>query len=86
MEILIIAALLGLIPANIAKNKGHSFGGWWFFGAALFIVALPCALLLKKDAAAIERMQLTQGMKKCTRCAELVKSEATLCRFCGSQL
>lgn len=37
---LAIAALLGLIPANIAKNKGHSFGLWWFYGWMLFIVAI----------------------------------------------
>ncbi len=37
---LIIAAGLGLIPANIAKNKGYSFGLWWFYGWMLFIVAI----------------------------------------------
>ncbi len=37
---LIIAAFLGLIPANIAKNKGYSFGLWWFYGWMLFIVAI----------------------------------------------
>ena len=37
---LIVAALLGLIPANIAKKKGHSFGLWWFYGWMLFIVAI----------------------------------------------
>ncbi len=36
----IIAVLLGLIPANIAKNKGHSFGLWWFYGCMLFIIAI----------------------------------------------
>ena len=35
-----VAALLGLIPANIAKKKGHSFGLWWFYGWMLFIVAI----------------------------------------------
>lgn len=35
-----LAALLGLIPANIAKKKGHSFGLWWFYGWMLFIVAI----------------------------------------------
>ena len=43
---LVIAALLGLIPANIAKNKGRSFGLWWFYGWMLFIVALPHAFLM----------------------------------------
>ncbi len=37
---LIVAALLALIPANIAKKKGHSFGVWWLYGWFLFIVAL----------------------------------------------
>lgn len=37
---LVIAAFLGLIPASIAKNKGHSFGAWWFYGWMLFIVAI----------------------------------------------
>ncbi|BAQ47486.1 MULTISPECIES: hypothetical protein [Methylobacterium] len=47
MEILIVAALIGLIPAFVAQKKGRSFGLWWFYGAALFIVALPHALIMK---------------------------------------
>lgn len=49
MEILIIIVLLGLIPATIASKKGKSFWIWWFFGMALFIVALPMALIMKSD-------------------------------------
>lgn len=37
---LVIAAFLALIPANIAKKKGHNFGLWWFYGWMLFIVAI----------------------------------------------
>lgn len=40
-----IPALLGLIPANIAAKKGRSFGLWWFYGAVIFIVALPHSIL-----------------------------------------
>lgn len=43
-----IAALLGLIPASIAKKKGRSFGLWWFYGWMLFIVALIHSLLIRK--------------------------------------
>ena len=38
--VLLVAAGLGLIPANIAQNKGYSFGLWWFYGWMLFIVAI----------------------------------------------
>ena len=41
---LALAVIIGLIPAAIAENKGHSFGTWWVFGAALFIVALPLSI------------------------------------------
>lgn len=44
LSFLILAILIGLIPAAIAQKKGRNFLGWWLFGALLFIVALPAAL------------------------------------------
>lgn len=46
---LAVAAVLGLIPASIAKNKGRSFGLWWVYGWLLFIVALIHSLVIKKQ-------------------------------------
>lgn len=46
MEFIVVVALLGLIPGMVASRKGRSFGIWWLYGAALFIVALPHALLI----------------------------------------
>ena len=44
---LVALSLLGLIPAAIAYKKGRAFLDWWFFGAALFPVALPLVITLK---------------------------------------
>ena len=49
MELIFIAAILGLIPAFIAKGKGRDFISWWFYGALLFIVAIIHSILLKDN-------------------------------------
>lgn len=87
MEFLVVAILIGLIPAAIAQSKGRSFIAWWIYGAALFIVALPHSLLIKPDVQQIEREQIQSGKsQKCPFCAEIIKAEAKVCRFCSRDL
>tara|TARA_B100001057_G_C22571142_1_gene841214 strand:- start:544 stop:807 length:264 start_codon:yes stop_codon:yes gene_type:complete len=85
MEFIFLILLIGLIPAMIARSKGKSFMLWWIYGALLFIIALVHSILMKSNNANLEKRQLAEGMKKCPKCAELVKQEATLCRFCNSE-
>jgi hypothetical protein len=86
MSLLLIVILIGLIPAKIASDKGRSFVGWWFYGSALFIIALPHSLMISPDAKALEQQQLAEGLKQCRHCAELIKSDANVCRYCGRDL
>lgn len=86
MEVLIAAIIIGLIPAYIAKTKGYSFGQWWFYGSALFIIALPHSLIMKPDNESLEREQLANGMKKCLFCAEIIKTDAIVCKYCSRDL
>jgi hypothetical protein len=44
--VFLIAAGLGLVVGLIARSKGRSFIGWWFFGFMLFIVAIILVLVL----------------------------------------
>lgn len=81
--IIILLALLGLIPAYIASNKGYSVPLWWIYGALLFIIVLPHSILAKPANQAIDVQNKNAGNKKCPSCAEWVRSEATICKHCN---
>ena len=86
MEIFAVALILGLIPAVIAERKGRNGVAWWIYGSALFLFALPHALFLKPSQENIDKRKLLEGMKKCPHCAEIIRGEAKVCRFCGRNM
>lgn len=70
----VLWVVLGLLPGFIAQRKGYSFVRWWIYGALLFIVALPWALLMKPNA---------ETRRPCPWCRTVIDREAWVCPQCG---
>jgi hypothetical protein len=69
------AGIGGIIGANINAKKGHS-GLVGFLGGALLGPCLVWLFLLQRD----------NRLRKCPFCAEWIKKEASVCRFCNKEL
>lgn len=46
-----VSVALAFIPANMARKKGYSYGGFWLFGFLCFLPALIVALVISDRGA-----------------------------------
>lgn len=86
--IIILWLLLTPVAAIIAEKKGLSGWGFYFFSLLLSpIVGIVVALLATPNPEKIEARLLKNGkLKRCPYCAELVKTEAAVCKHCSREL
>lgn len=76
--------ILGAISGAIASSKGRNFWAWFLYGLLLAIVAIPWAIMLKPNREIMDRRAIERrDLKKCEHCAELIRPDAKVCRYCG---
>jgi hypothetical protein len=85
--ILLIWILCGICSVPIARSRGRRTPGWGIVGFLLGPIGVALAYMMPPVQEELELDALASGeMKKCPECAELVRREATKCRFCGAEL
>lgn len=89
MWALILFALIGMSIATstIAKQKGRDPFGWFLIGIVFGPIGLMAAIIAPECKAGIDKISLKNGSsKRCPQCAEIIRSKAKICRYCGSNV
>lgn len=85
--IVVLWFVCGVVAGIIASGKGRSGCGWFILGLLLGPLALLGVAIASRDTRRDEQAGLQSGkLRRCPACAEVVKREATICRFCRTDL
>jgi hypothetical protein len=80
--LILIFGMIGLSIADHAQKKGKSWST--FFWLSLLISPVITGIIVATISP--EQGKILPGTKACPKCAEPVKTEAILCKHCGSDI